>query len=113
MAIAAAVHEGIVCDGKECGQCPLRGIRWRCKTSPDYDLCDLCKKKTTASTNHGFEIISLTNTMRARYGARYARMEQHEMILLGQIIDILEDTQARNARDATALVPNLEILELG
>jgi len=34
------LHEGVTCDG--CGLCPLQGLRFKCKTCPDYDLCTDC-----------------------------------------------------------------------
>jgi len=37
------LHEGIVCDG--CNQQPLRGLRFKCKTHPDFDLCAECFTK--------------------------------------------------------------------
>jgi len=33
-------HEGITCDG--CGKCPIKGLRFKCKDCPDYDLCSAC-----------------------------------------------------------------------
>ncbi|KAK0501558.1 hypothetical protein EDD18DRAFT_1143248 [Armillaria luteobubalina] len=35
------VHEGYSCDG--CGQEPIRGKRFICKTCKDFDLCECCK----------------------------------------------------------------------
>jgi len=36
------VHSGVVCDS--CGN-TISGIRYKCSSCPDYDLCELCEKK--------------------------------------------------------------------
>jgi len=38
-----AVHHGVTCDG--CNTFPLRGIRHKCSSCPNYDLCDSCESK--------------------------------------------------------------------
>lgn len=40
---ASTVHEGVTCDG--CGKTPIAGMRYKCDTCPDYDLCKECKDK--------------------------------------------------------------------
>jgi len=40
MPVLPLKHEGIVCDG--CSQSPLEGLRFRCQTLPDVDLCAAC-----------------------------------------------------------------------
>ncbi|KAF8916026.1 hypothetical protein CPB85DRAFT_1291160 [Mucidula mucida] len=35
------IHLGIACDG--CGQDPIRGMRYNCKSCTDYDLCGVCR----------------------------------------------------------------------
>ncbi|CAE8634285.1 unnamed protein product, partial [Polarella glacialis] len=51
------VHRSITCDG--CGMSPLRGLRYKCKTCPDYDLCGECHAKRVAvhGAEHEFECI--------------------------------------------------------
>lgn len=34
------IHEGVNCDG--CGQAPLQGIRYKCSSCPNFDLCSRC-----------------------------------------------------------------------
>ena len=51
------VHSGIRCDG--CGANPLRGIRWKCQSCPDHDICNNCKKGGN-SPGHPFQIVSMT-----------------------------------------------------
>lgn len=39
------VHDGIWCD--HCGQCPIRGIRYKCLECVNYDLCACCESQKT------------------------------------------------------------------
>lgn len=41
------VHTGITCDG--CGQFPLVGVRMKCASCADYDLCASCETKSLAN----------------------------------------------------------------
>ncbi|KAF2486685.1 hypothetical protein BDY17DRAFT_291937 [Neohortaea acidophila] len=34
-------HRGIHCE--ECGERPIRGVRWHCLNCPDFDLCSTCE----------------------------------------------------------------------
>jgi hypothetical protein len=36
-------HEGVKCSG--CGEIPIKGIRYKCLISKDYDLCGDCEAK--------------------------------------------------------------------
>jgi outer membrane biosynthesis protein TonB len=44
------IHHNIKCDG--CGVCPIRGVRYKCATCPDYDLCAPCETKGQHPVNH-------------------------------------------------------------
>jgi len=37
------VHVGVTCDA--CGNSPIVGIRYKCSSCPDYDLCPACESK--------------------------------------------------------------------
>ncbi|ERF69389.1 hypothetical protein EPUS_05934 [Endocarpon pusillum Z07020] len=63
-----ALHADIKCDG--CGVSPLRGIRWHCRSCPDHDVCDSCKKAGADSSEHLFEKIALKETVRQTAAAR-------------------------------------------
>lgn len=53
------VHNGVICDS--CGANPLRGIRWRCQTCPDHDICGECKNRG-AGVGHRFNMMSVGQT---------------------------------------------------
>jgi len=44
------VHHNIVCDG--CEVTPIRGIRYKCATCPDFDLCAICEAKGQHPVDH-------------------------------------------------------------
>jgi hypothetical protein len=44
------VHHGITCDG--CQQSPITGVRFKCRTCPDYDLCEACEAKNVHPADH-------------------------------------------------------------
>lgn len=46
----AYVHRGIRCE--ECGENPIRNVRWHCLNCADFDLCATCKTLTTHQKNH-------------------------------------------------------------
>ena len=41
--ISNLIHEGIVC--KSCNMNPINGIRYKCPTCVDYNLCENCEHK--------------------------------------------------------------------
>jgi peptidoglycan hydrolase-like protein with peptidoglycan-binding domain len=47
---AQVVHHGITCDG--CQQSPIAGIRFKCRTCPDFDLCEACEAKNMHPADH-------------------------------------------------------------
>jgi peptidoglycan hydrolase-like protein with peptidoglycan-binding domain len=44
------VHSGITCDG--CSQSPITGVRFKCRTCADYDLCESCEAKNVHPADH-------------------------------------------------------------
>jgi len=46
----AVVHHGITCDG--CQLSPITGVRFKCRTCPDFDLCEACEAKNTHPADH-------------------------------------------------------------
>jgi len=57
------VHHGVMCD---CCKNIIRGMRWKCTSCPNYDLCQVCKSKSPSihrhSNNHAFQPIPYPRT---------------------------------------------------
>jgi hypothetical protein len=61
--LGQSVHHGVVCDG--CDVTPIKGLRFKCSTCPNYDLCQTCKDKAL-HPEHQFQ--SLQTTLFAPFG---------------------------------------------
>jgi len=102
LALGVARHEGVRCDGP-CAQSPLCGVRWRCGVCADHDVCGVCRSSIPESPEHVFEEVALSQTMRQFSRGRSRRdMEDHEMVALAKIIDLL---QARQRNDVSRQAP--------
>lgn len=53
----AYVHRGINCE--ECGDAPIRGVRWHCLNCPNYDLCSTCEEIAMHPKTHVFVKIKI------------------------------------------------------
>ncbi|KAI5245233.1 hypothetical protein E4T43_03379 [Aureobasidium subglaciale] len=51
------VHTGIRCE--QCGQYPIRGVRWHCNNCPDFDLCSTCETHPLHPRTHIFSKIKV------------------------------------------------------
>ncbi len=49
-----SVHQGVQCDG--CGTNPMTGVRYKCRSCPNYDLCRNCYG--TRHLHHKFLVMS-------------------------------------------------------
>ena len=47
---AADVHESITCDG--CTSETIKGLRFKCDTCPNYDLCQRCVDREITTKTH-------------------------------------------------------------
>lgn len=50
-------HRGIHCE--ECGETPIRGVRWHCLNCPDFDLCSTCEPRAVHPKTHVFAKIKI------------------------------------------------------
>jgi hypothetical protein len=53
------IHDSVTCDG--CNVSPIQGLRFKCKSRANYDLCATCytRKESGDGSAHEFETISL------------------------------------------------------
>lgn len=63
-----AVHQGVVCDG--CGKDPITGVRYKCTTCFNFDLCETCEAKKVHDPSHPLRAISTPVNRCGRFGAR-------------------------------------------
>lgn len=49
------VHQRVTCDG--CKQFPIKGIRWKCRTCLDFDLCERCIGVNSHANQHQFRRV--------------------------------------------------------
>jgi len=68
----AVVHHGITCDG--CQQSPITGIRFKCRTCPDYDLCEACEAKNVHPADHPMVKFKVE---KMRHGGHHGRHGGH------------------------------------
>jgi ankyrin repeat protein len=109
----AALHDGIQCDG--CGVNPLRGIRWRCRSCPDHDICDTCHKAGN-SPDHLFQKTGLKETVNQIATARglpqtglnhtYCNGDVESLV---RILDLLEVESSRTGDPGVAELRDLYI----
>jgi len=63
------VHRGITCDG--CQQSPITGIRFKCRTCPDYDLCEACEAKNVHPADHPMVKFKVEKMRHGGHGHRH------------------------------------------
>lgn len=60
--MAGVVHDLVYCDGENCKQRPLHGIRWKCSQCYDFDLCSDCfMRRRCHDLSHAFYRIDRPN----------------------------------------------------
>jgi len=60
------VHHGITCDG--CQQSPITGVRFKCRTCPDFDLCESCEAKNVHPADHPLVKFKVEKVRHGRQG---------------------------------------------
>jgi len=58
--IAKVSHVGVTCD--QCGQTPIVGLRYKCQTCLDYDMCESCEKSNKHPSSHSLLIYKQATT---------------------------------------------------
>jgi peptidoglycan hydrolase-like protein with peptidoglycan-binding domain len=62
-------HRGITCDG--CQQSPITGIRFKCRTCPDFDLCESCEAKNVHPADHPLVKFKVERQRHGGFGGRH------------------------------------------
>jgi uncharacterized protein affecting Mg2+/Co2+ transport len=52
LGVGEVVHHNIICDG--CNMTPIKGVRYKCTTCSDFDLCEACEAKGEHPSDHIF-----------------------------------------------------------
>ncbi|KAL3860601.1 hypothetical protein ACJMK2_010700 [Sinanodonta woodiana] len=76
---SASVHPGVICDGCDG---PIVGIRYKCLTCPDYDLCSTCEQRGLHIEHN---MIKISTPLTRPSGCRDARQNVR--------IDVSYDTE--------------------
>jgi hypothetical protein len=63
------VHYGVSCDG--CGMKPIEGIRYKCLTCPNFDLCSSCEEKNQHPSDHALLKLKVQSENRGHCRRRF------------------------------------------
>eukprot|EP00560_Eucampia_antarctica_P007545 CAMPEP_0197827940 /NCGR_PEP_ID=MMETSP1437-20131217/4607_1 /TAXON_ID=49252 ORGANISM="Eucampia antarctica, Strain CCMP1452" /NCGR_SAMPLE_ID=MMETSP1437 /ASSEMBLY_ACC=CAM_ASM_001096 /LENGTH=780 /DNA_ID=CAMNT_0043428973 /DNA_START=233 /DNA_END=2575 /DNA_ORIENTATION=+ len=91
------IHGRHTCDG--CLVTPIFGIRYHAKNLPDYDLCQLCVKKTRDKHNITFKPIQHDRDVHLQY--RWKRRQQRLARQSGHCRSYHQQTKANTNEDDT------------
>jgi len=71
------VHHGITCDG--CRQSPIAGIRFKCRTCPDFDLCEACEAKNVHPADHPMIKFKVEKMRHGGHGGHHGGHGRHPL----------------------------------
>ena len=72
---AGVRHPNIICDG--CKKHGIWGMRWKCETCFDYDLCTQCYMAEKHDLSHIFQRFETSNSIGVQVPARCAEEKIH------------------------------------
>ncbi|KAF2677595.1 hypothetical protein K458DRAFT_159499 [Lentithecium fluviatile CBS 122367] len=86
------VHSGISCNG--CGAVPINGLRWKCKSCVDHDICEPCRlAKTSLLPTCTFTLVNLPDE------ALNIRSPTVDPALVVATLQILKDWELQTIRE--------------
>jgi len=71
-----AIHLGVTCDG--CNKSPITGVRFKCNTCQDYDLCEACEANQVHGNEHPFTRIPVPSHPHRWHGRRWWAHQQQQ-----------------------------------
>jgi hypothetical protein len=87
----AGVHAGTRCSG--CSAAPINGLRWKCKTCKDHDICENCRVSSASVTLAcRFTLVSLPDE------ALYIRDSSVDESMVVASLQVLKDWEMHSLR---------------
>jgi hypothetical protein len=98
---ANEVHTGVKCDG--CQTKPIKGVRWKCKTCHQHDVCETCRQSIIAGgfgaamqQTCNLSLVCLPDE------ALYIRSPDVDIALVVATLQVLKDWEKHTLRDEKA-----------
>jgi len=108
-AFPSNAHVGVTCDG--CGTSPIVGIRHKCNTCPDYDLCEQCDKKEVHREHTFTKISEPIRYWRGCHQRNWGQQQQsNEPVVHNATCDICND-RIRGIRYKCTVCPDFDLCE--
>ena len=86
------VHKGIKCN--QCGKTNIIGIRYKCSTCPNYNLCESCEEDSTHDEDHIFvkihEPVSAEKTLEEKITNSMLKINNRDFTVEPKVIKIRE-----------------------